>query len=349
MPSDLPQDTTRAAVPDDLWSGVAIRCADGNLCERARRAGAKPASNDPATMVFIGPGWRSRLTEFAEMLSHRELRMIRGVEIDAAGHDPWLAQPLAHVLMRLETPWLPEALASTRITCCLQPIVDLRTERVYGYEALVRADESTGCVGGGAVIAAARAHRAAAEFDRLARHHAIASAAPQLMPDESLFINFLAAGLTDPEAALAETWEVAREHGINTGRLVFELVENDTAPDLRHAKSVFDVMRAHGARVALDDLGGGGVTLASITQLWPDIVKLDRSLLPQDPTPADRSLYVGLVSSAVGRGMLVVAEGVETERQAQFVYEAGAPLAQGYYFGKPAPETNRSWSGFARV
>ncbi len=121
-------------------------------------------------------------------------------------------------------------------------------------------------------------------------------------------------------------------------RVLLELSEHDPVDDYDAVRAALAPFRAAGLRLAVDDVGAGFSSLRHIVVLGPDVIKLDRSIV--DGLADDdvlRTLVASLVIFARGSGATVVAEGVETARDAQALAGAGVDLAQGWHFGRPGP------------
>ena len=96
-------------------------------------------------------------------------------------------------------------------------------------------------------------------------------------------------------------------------------------------------LRALGVRLVLDDFGTGYSSLSYLKHLPLDTIKVDRSFVAAIEENADRSIVEAVVALAHGLGIGVVAEGIETERQAERLLELGCDLGQGYLFSRPVP------------
>jgi EAL domain-containing protein (putative c-di-GMP-specific phosphodiesterase class I) len=120
-------------------------------------------------------------------------------------------------------------------------------------------------------------------------------------------------------------------------RVVLEVTERaslDSVPDVRDR---ILALRRLGYRIAIDDLGAGYAGLNNFARLTPDVVKLDMSLIRGlDTEPIKRKLVGSMASLCREMGMLVVAEGVETEAEREAVTDAGCDLLQGFLIGRPA-------------
>jgi EAL domain-containing protein (putative c-di-GMP-specific phosphodiesterase class I) len=141
-------------------------------------------------------------------------------------------------------------------------------------------------------------------------------------------------------------------------RVLLELSEHDPVEDYRTLRDALAPLRAAGLRVAVDDVGAGFSSLRHIVEVRPDVLKVDRSLVHGvADDPVLRELVVSLVALARSLGADVVAEGVETSRDADVLRRAGVPAMQGWlaaraagpeallevYPGVLAPQVDASW------
>jgi EAL domain-containing protein (putative c-di-GMP-specific phosphodiesterase class I) len=212
-----------------------------------------------------------------------------------------------------------------------QPIVDVSANRMFAYEALVRTDE----------LSLQRADVLIATAERLGRIHdlgrtvraAVARAAPGV-PDELLiFVNVHGLELTDedlfgPDCALAPI----------ASRIVLEITER-VSVDAAAGPAIVARLRAHGYRIAVDDLGAGYAALGALATLEPEIVKLDMSLVRDiDRHPTKRRVVGAIATLCRELGSRVVAEGVETEAEFRTLREVGIELIQGFFLARPTRE-----------
>jgi len=205
----------------------------------------------------------------------------------------------------------------------LQPVLNLRTGRVRGFEALLRGRGGT-CVPTLQLYRRARREGWLDALEQRARSLAFASARRHLTGDELLFLN------CDVRIPLSE------EH---YRRLVVEISEpgDIDAGDL-------DRLRLQGVQVFLDDYGVANGTLGRMLDVQPGGLKLDRSIvrgISRDP----RRFCILQAITALSRdlGIDVVAEGIETSEDLVAVRSAGFEYGQGYYLGRPvlAPDRRR--------
>ena len=216
-----------------------------------------------------------------------------------------------------------------------QPIVDLEGGAVLGFEALLRAKDSTGTLVPPAVLfPAAEAAGWTNLLDRVGRTTALRDAG-QWLGDRSLFINFIPTSIYRPEVCLRTTERAAIDAGLRLDQLVFEVTESHRIHDLDHLSTVFDYYRSRGCRVAIDDLGAGYSSLDLLVRLQPDVVKLDKDIVQALPDAVSLAVVTAVVSITHAYGGQVLAECVETAEQAAAAKALGVDLAQGWYFGRP--------------
>lgn len=217
-------------------------------------------------------------------------------------------------------------------TMAFQPIVDLARRRVHAYEALVR---GPGGESAGQVLAQVT-DKQIYRFDQACRVKAIEQAS-RLGMQETLSINFLPNAVYEPEACLQATLEVSRRVGWPLDRLIFEIVETERVQNRHHLINIITAYRRMGFRVALDDFGTGHANLDMLTDLHPDKLKLDRQLVSHcHKDPRRQALIRAMVAMARPLAVTLIAEGVEEPEEARWLFEAGIPLQQGYYFARPA-------------
>jgi EAL domain-containing protein (putative c-di-GMP-specific phosphodiesterase class I) len=153
------------------------------------------------------------------------------------------------------------------------------------------------------------------------------------MVDE-VAVNVSPRQLLDPHFAdtVAEALAVT---GLDPGRLVLEITESTAM-----APNSFEqllALRAAGVRLAIDDFGTGHSSLSRLAVLPVDTLKVDRSFVRDIPVEGDAPLVRAMVAMAHSLGLGVVAEGIETERQRDYLTDLGCEHGQGYLFSRPVP------------
>jgi EAL domain-containing protein (putative c-di-GMP-specific phosphodiesterase class I) len=122
-------------------------------------------------------------------------------------------------------------------------------------------------------------------------------------------------------------------------RLVLELAEWAAVRNFELVSGQLEQVRRLGARLAIDDMGTGYSNLRHLTSLRPDFLKLDISLIRDiHKDPARRAIIAGLMGFCQNTGAVLVAEGVEQVGERDALLDLGVPLAQGFWFARPARE-----------
>ncbi|HTA91759.1 MAG TPA: EAL domain-containing protein [Polyangiaceae bacterium] len=210
-----------------------------------------------------------------------------------------------------------------------QPIVRAVDSTVVAYEALMRVEEPTLPHPGAVLDAAERAGRIH-EVGRSVRDNVVASAKGA---EESwlLFVNLHPEELLDPSLFLVDS-----PFSALASRIVLEITERMSLEHVVNVRDRVAALRALGFQIALDDLGAGYAGLTSFTELEPEFVKLDMSLVRDiHQTPTKRKIVQSMVHLCHDMGKQIVAEGVESVAERDVLIELGCDLLQGYLFAKP--------------
>ncbi|MGQ9723988.1 MAG: EAL domain-containing protein [Tepidimonas sp.] len=130
-----------------------------------------------------------------------------------------------------------------------------------------------------------------------------------------------------------------RDSGIAPDRLELEVTESMFLHDMAHARHVLQQLDALGVTLALDDFGTGYSALAYLAELPFDVVKIDQRFVArlEDSAQRERAIVSTIVTLGQQLGLKVIAEGVETQQQADRLVALGCHLLQGYHFGRPVP------------
>ncbi len=209
----------------------------------------------------------------------------------------------------------------------LQPIVDLQTGARTGAEALSRFPAGWGLAPD---VCFGQAHEVGLgdQLELLALHRA--GGLLQQVP------GYLGMNIS-PATLLTEAAELVLS-ALPLDRVLLELSEHDQVADYPTLMQVLQPFRAAGMRLAIDDVGAGFSSLRHIVMTAPDVLKIDRSLVAgvgQDDVL--QVLVRSMVDFAAGLGSTVVAEGIETEQDAQVLRDLGVHHGQGWLFGRPGP------------
>lgn len=223
------------------------------------------------------------------------------------------------------------AAAFPEVTFAFQPIVDMVERRVVSWEALLRGlrGESAAQVLGRIPTALLHA------FDESLRPRAITLACG-LGVDCDLNLNFLPQSIFSSPTALSSTVEAARSEGLDPGRLVLEISETEVIQDQARFTEQVNEYRGIGLRVAIDDFGAGHSGLNLLADFQPDQVKLDMKLVRNIQTHGPRQAIVrGVCQTCSDLAIDVVAEGVETLEEYNWLRGEGIQFFQGFLLTRP--------------
>lgn len=229
---------------------------------------------------------------------------------------------------------LARALHTERVYMEYQPIVDLRTGRCIGAEALVRWRHGGGLVPPQRfIVAAERAGIMPLVTRRIVQLVALDMAEfLRKHPALHVSINFSAMDLRSTEALELLTG-LLRVTGLPAASFWIEITETSFEENV---SQTIDRIRALGFRVAIDDFGTGYANLGTLASIEVDLLKIDRRFV-QAATQAGQASEVAtaIIGLAQSLDLEMVAEGVETQAQADFLRDSGVQFAQGWLFGRP--------------
>jgi diguanylate cyclase (GGDEF)-like protein len=247
-----------------------------------------------------------------------------------------------HALQRLDVEAeLWSALQRDELTVHYQPILDLRSSRVVGFEALARWQHpSRGLVLPVDFIALAEESELIVAIGRVILEKACRQATlwRKRWPGENLMmsVNLSPRQFLDPDLANGIS-QVLRSTGLEPCALELEITESSVMDRSEASLAVLQQLRALGVRVVLDDFGTGYSSLAYLRQLPLDTIKVDRSFVTDlDVDDPNVGIVRAVVSLAHGLGITVVAEGIETEEQARRLSDLGCDMGQGFAWAHPA-------------
>jgi len=221
-----------------------------------------------------------------------------------------------------------------------QPIYDLRSGAVVGYEGLVRPATESGFANATKLFVAAESTGRTVELD-LASIETVLTGAHRIDAGAYLSVNLSPRSLEAEAFSPFEVLGMARRHGIDPSRLVVELTEREAIEDLGRVRAALGAFRRHGVRIAADDVGAGNAGLRLLSEMTFDIMKIDLSLVQAGAARESAAAVLhALRDLARRRGQKVVAEGVETPDQLVEVMALGLDSAQGFLLRRPMPRTD---------
>jgi diguanylate cyclase (GGDEF)-like protein/PAS domain S-box-containing protein len=222
-----------------------------------------------------------------------------------------------------------------------QPILDMDSMRLSGFEALVRwRHPERGLIGPDTFIPIAEETGLVVPLGTWVLGEACRTAMTWIAdrPDDrplSISINVSAVQIADPGfAAVVE--DVLRTTGIPAELVILELTETALVKDPTAATARLHELKALGVRLAIDDFGTGYSSLGYLRQFPIDVLKIDRSFL--DPGTAEAGLppiVRGVLDLGATMGLMTIAEGVETDAQMARLMDSGCRYGQGFLFARP--------------
>jgi len=234
---------------------------------------------------------------------------------------------------------LATALAAGQFAMWYQPVVDLRSGRVAGAEALIRWQHpERGLVPPDEFVPVAEASGLIVQIGRWALGVACQDAAgwPVLDPAGplSVAVNLSARQLRDPRL-LDDVRSAITRSGLDARRLVLEITETTLMHDTDHTVRTIDALRGMGIGISIDDFGTGYSSLSYLQTLPVDTLKVDRAFVTKMGDSTSAAVTEAIVRLAHTLNLNIVAEGIETDAQLRHCRELGCQHGQGYRFSKP--------------
>ena len=317
------------------------------VAERIIEAALRPTSAcGCAVTATISVGVAVATPEYAaaeDLLRDAETAMQRAKRSTGGSYqvfDPELHEQVVH-RMRVSAE-LRRAITVGDIVVYYQPIVSLRTGEITGAEALARWRHASGLIQPQDFIPAAEEQGLVG----LLGESVLADACQQMRAWHqagfagcSISVNVSAQQLRDSKFVDAVATSIARS-GLDPTRLKLELTEGTAAEDPDVLATRLLEFKRLGVDVLLDDFGTGYSSLSYLTRFPIHKLKIDRTFVQRAPnSPHDATIATTIVAMAHSLGYGVIAEGVETEQQLNFLRAAGCDEMQGFLFSPPVPAT----------
>ncbi|QOR67608.1 EAL domain-containing protein [Cytobacillus suaedae] len=228
-----------------------------------------------------------------------------------------------------------DILKNKAIKILFQPIVCLQTGQTHGYEALSRGPENSEFHYPSTLFSFAEKEGFLYPLEKIAREQALYQSR-NLLQNQKLFINLTPQVIHDPHFTPGHTISLLEQYQINPENIVFEITERSAITDFQAFKEVLNHYRSQGFKIAIDDAGAGYSSLQAISELEPDYIKVDRSLISGvDKTEVKNNILEAFVMFAKKMNSKVLAEGIETFEELEKVKELGIDFGQGYYLARP--------------
>ena len=274
-------------------------------------------------------------------LAKQQIRLLAKMSLSMSGERDMTDQQRvmqaarSHALSREHTAY--EALNGSQFAPFFQPLVTLRTGQLAGFEVLARWRHPTErLIPPNEFIAVAEQDGWIGALTEQILEKAFSAAAN--IPDPlTLAINISPLQLRDLHLP-ALLRRLASEAGFPLSRLIVEITESALIDNLESAATVVAELKAMGCRLALDDFGTGYSSLHHLQCLPFDELKVDQSFVGSMTEKREsRKIVSAVVGLGQSLGLTTVAEGVETQEQAEMLLWLGCELVQGYLYGRPIP------------
>ncbi|MGI8932325.1 MAG: putative bifunctional diguanylate cyclase/phosphodiesterase [Sphingomicrobium sp.] len=236
---------------------------------------------------------------------------------------------------------LRRALDKDQLKLFYQPLIDLKSGQVSGFEALARwTHEDRGEISPTEFIPVAEESGLILQLGRWAMDKAAQTMADcdrEIGEELPLYVGVNLSAIQVARDNTADVVESAlKSSGLNGNRLTLELTESSIVQDPGRATRVFEALKALDATVAMDDFGTGYSSLAYLQRLPIDVLKIDRSFVSGMMVDPDSVAIVrAVLSLADALGMSTTAEGIETVELATTLATLGCSSGQGFYYAKP--------------
>jgi diguanylate cyclase (GGDEF)-like protein len=278
----------------------------------------------------------------SELLRHADLALYQAKSLgrcrSVVFEQAMAADQLDYYLLERD---LDEAVERNQLSLVFQPKVDLISSKVVGLEALVRWNHPTrGQNTPGAFIPIAENSDQIIRIDRWVMRSAIAEQArwrSHGMAELPVAINLSIADILSPNLVDYLT-ELLDEYQVPASALEIEVTESCLMRELGETQSVLRALNETGIATALDDFGTGFSSLSYLRQLPLQCLKIDQSFtrsMLDDPNA--EKLTQAIVAMGNALKMTIVAEGVETREQMNWLLAHGCHIGQGYFFSPPVP------------
>lgn len=227
------------------------------------------------------------------------------------------------------------------IRTVFQPLLNLQTREIRGYEALSRGPAGSELESPDVIFEIARDFDLIWELERLCIEN-VQPFLAEISQRGSLFFNLESHFIQQLQQRGTQVFEPFFEY---RNSIVIEVTERSAIRDYRTFRHTLQNLKAMGFKIAIDDCGSGYASLEAVAELQPDFLKVGHSLLHGLENDPVRTRLVELVARlAETVGATTIAEAIETEEQLRICKELGIQHGQGYLFARPAPwEKMRDW------
>lgn len=222
-----------------------------------------------------------------------------------------------------------------KITPVYQPIVNLKTGMIMGYEALSRGPVGSPLHSPTKLFSIAIETNRLLPLEQVCREAAL-NQMTALGINQRLFLNMNAAVIKDPNFRGGLTKAFLIENNLNPAQVTFEITERTAITDFESFTKSLNHYRQQGYSIAVDDAGAGYSSLEAITTLRPNYIKLDRSIVHDvDKDPLKQAMVDAMSRLAAVINSQIIAEGIENADELAILISKGVHYGQGYFLARP--------------
>ncbi len=273
-----------------------------------------------------------------DLIQHADIAMYEAKASTRGGYqifDPAMKSAAAgRIALRAD---LDRAIAEQQFTLVYQPIVELRTGRIKGAEALLRWQHPTrGFISPAEFVPIAEQSGRITEIGQWVLERACHDAAAWQRGATPVTVNVNVSAVQLRDASLLDRVASALAGArLAPELLIVEVTETAMMNDPDATATILTTLRSLGVRIAIDDFGTGYCSLAYLTRFAVDFLKIDRAFVSEVKADSEHLLAHNILHMAECLGMAAVAEGIEEEAQLANLRSHGCDFGQGYHLGRP--------------
>ena len=236
---------------------------------------------------------------------------------------------------------LRKAIQNNELVVYYQPKINFRNKDIYGFEALVRWNHpEKGLIPPGLFIPLAEQTSLISDIGRIV----LQKTAKQIRLWNNLgynnicvSVNIVAQQIRRGQL-LNDLDQAIDDNQIDGSSLELEITESSLIENSDSVRNLLDEIKKRKINISLDDFGTGYSSLSYLADFPIDILKIDRSFVSKIGENKQQAIVSAMIAMGKAMGMTVVAEGIETEQQMQYLQDLDCDIAQGYLFSKPLPQ-----------
>lgn len=232
-------------------------------------------------------------------------------------------------------PSIADLIKHRQLSVVFQPIYNLATSAVLGYEALIRGPEDTELHSPLALFAAAEKNNQLPELELLCREKAIAAFAAT-ESEELLFLNINSQVLRDHDVPQLKTLQWLNQFRVKPSQVVFEISELYPIPESSQIHQVLSSYRQAGVKIALDDVGTGYSGPRAWAEIEPEFIKIDRFFNSGIHTDKNKRKFLRAAARLASElGTHIICEGIEHIKELEQITSSEVSFGQGFLLNKP--------------